>query len=361
MLDRELLEKLEELARRIRNSNLVFGGIVIVFVGDFCQLPPPVANKQSGFCFESPIWNKIVESRHIELKQVFRTSDSRLVKFLGDLRLGIVDEAIMKELSGRKLSREVNGRAILPTCLFAVNADVDKLNQKRLEELENHIQFVAKDWQQGESSSNNEAFARAPDTLTLAIGAQVMLTRNMPKLGLVNGSRGVVISFERAKCVDEDEDHVSPEVFARRDWHERLPLVQFASRLEPVLIERYEFAEFEGGSSSKLASRWTVPLRLAWALTIHKSQSQTIDMLQVDLSKVFEYGQAYVALSRASSLEGLSISSYSPLRTKLCDPKIKEFYEPLSQQRPPNHMKKPRPTTMEEEGDDVVWLSRSRA
>lgn len=333
MLAVDLLEKLEHVARVICNSTKVFGGIVVVFVGDFYQTPPV---RGGGYCFQSEVWTRIVQQRHVELTQVHRTKDAELAAFLAGVRVGVLDRAVVNAAAVSITARD----GILPTTLFARNVDVDALNLARLQQLPGRrIEFAAMDY--------GSVADGVPKVVVLAVGAQVMLTKNMPALGLVNGSRGVVVGFA-TKEEQEEEEQLSSEAYARIDPDELLPVVKFLSRSTPVLVERFEFAAFDG--SEKLSSRLAVPLRLAWAMTIHKSQSQTIDLLEVDLTGVFEYGQAFVALSRASSLAGLSIVGCSP-GIKLCSPQVAEFYwsfAPALEEEVEDQV---------EDDDDTCWLA----
>ena len=163
-----------------------------------------------------------------------------------------------------------------------------------------------------------------PDRLPLRVGAQVMLLKNQPALRLWNGSRGVVIGFidpvteaDRFSLIE-----TLPKGVKRPDL---LPLVRFSTGQEvTVSIETYEM---EGlGKHRVRARRAQIPLRLSWAITIHKSQGMSLDFLKVDASKSFEAGQAYVALSRARSIEGLQVLSFDE-RKCWCDPKVVDFYK----------------------------------
>ncbi|KAH9261226.1 hypothetical protein BASA81_000930 [Batrachochytrium salamandrivorans] len=338
MLAVDLLEKLEHVARVIRNSTKVFGGIVVVFVGDFYQTPPV---RGRHYCFQSEVWDRIVQQRHVELKQAHRTKDAKLAAFLAGVRVGVMDRAVVEAATA------IEQGGVLPTTLFARNVDVDALNLARLEQLPGRrVEFASMDY--GSVADGGGSGNRVAKVVALAVGAQVMLTKNMPALGLVNGSRGVVVGFA-TKEEQEEEDGVSSEAYARINPDELLPVVQFLARSTPVLVERYEFAAFDG--SEKLSSRLAIPLRLAWAMTIHKSQSQTIDLLEVDLTGVFEYGQVFVALSRASSLAGLSVTGYSP-NTKLCSPEVAKFYASFKP-APPS----PADSQCQEEDEDACWLA----
>merc|ERR1712070_59996 len=151
------------------------------------------------------------------------------------------------------------------------------------------------------SDENVDDMTMFPRALTLKVGAQVMLLKNIaPERSLVNGSRGVVTGFE------------GPDM---------LPVVQFLNG-EQIIQREDDKKEFSGG---RVLVRSQIPLKLSWAITIHKSQGMTIDYLEVDLRNIFEAGQAYVALSRARTLEGLRVVGFDARRV-WTNPKVIEFY-----------------------------------
>lgn len=307
MMDGAFFDKIEEVARTLRRSNEPFGGIQLVLSGDYYQLPPVSKNpRERKFCFEAKCWSSCVNAC-VELKTVFRQSDNHFVDVLGQIRLGKVSANSIKSLLGdcfRPLEVE---EGILPTQLFTHRADVDFLNKRELDSLPGTLK-VYTSHDQGDLSVL-EASCPAPKLLKLKVGAQVMLTRNLSSMkGLVNGSRGVVT-------------RITPS---------GLPCVRFASQLigeEPIVIERDRWTVSVGGC--QVAQRSQFPLVLAWGITVHKSQGMSLDKLEVSLENAFEAGMAYVALSRARSMEGLFIKGEVSSQALRADPKVSAFYSSM--------------------------------
>jgi hypothetical protein len=226
------------------------------------------------------------------------------------------------------LRRELNlPRGIVPTQLVPVNATADAINIRELEKLapEPAVMYAANDW--GQDAYALDMLGKItlfPERLSLRVGAQVMLLKNHANLKLWNGSRGLVIGFFNNKnTVSRQYDVIDtcPRASAKYDL---LPIVRFSTGQEVVI--GYDAFELEGAGKNKIrGSRQQLPLRLSWAITIHKSQGMSLDFLMVDASRSFEAGQAYVALSRARSLEGLQVMSFDP-RKCWCDTKVVEFY-----------------------------------
>jgi ATP-dependent DNA helicase PIF1 len=310
MLDPELLDKLNEAGKRLRKNTEPFGGIQLILTGDFLQLPPVSANT---FLFEHDVWQEIV-SHTVYLKEIVRQTDKTLIEVLNKVRVGNIDEQVEEILSSRLDAPIEIGDGILPTVLYSTNAEVDEINDDELEKLtdENDEMIYEydmevkiyhpkanKDWIIEKQIKN----CPSPQTLRIAVGAQVMLTWNLDiDGGLVNGSRGVVTSF-----VDD------------------IPIVRFLNGKEMPM--KYNAWPLEEGKNT-LLEVIQVPLRLAWSISIHKAQGLTLDCLLIDLGSIFTYGQAYVALSRSKSLEGLSISSLKFNRF-YAHPKAVEYYEML--------------------------------
>ena len=320
MLTSDLLEKLNEVAQIVRRDTRPMGGLQIVFVGDFYQLPPVVKADEEGkreipFVFESPVWKEIAQ-RVITLKQIVRQADPQFQTVLNEARVGEVSEQsldILRSRQGLKWQTEL----IRPTLLFTRRVEVDIVNDKNLRALTTERKiyvadtvFAPLDSLRGLSKETPE-IKRAVEKLDkdapyvveliLAVGAQVMLLTNMdPQQGLVNGSRGVVVGFEGMG----------------------IPLVQFRhGQPIPIPTATWESEEIEG------LSRKQIPLRLAYAITIHKAQGATLDSALIDIgSNTFEYGQAYVALSRVKSLDSLYIWDVEPTAFR-AHPKVKKFYE----------------------------------
>ena len=317
MMTPDFLEKLDLIARRVRKRpTQKFGGIQIVFAGDFCQLPP-VSRAEIQFVFESPVWAELIEEVH-NLTQIVRQSDPIFQRLLTESRMGFLSDESMAILESRK-GLEWQDHEIRPTLLFSRNAEVDKINRINMEALEGErhcyepktvimektVQTAyVTDADVQKALAKLDADAPYDLNLELCVGAQVMLLTNMDQdHGLVNGSRGVVTGYSPGG----------------------LPLVKFLGFVEPIIVDRANWwlAEPENIGRSQ------IPLKIAYAITIHKSQGATLDSALVDIgSNTFEYGQAYVALSRCRSLEGLYVWALDR-RKIMCHPTVKAFYDGL--------------------------------
>jgi ATP-dependent DNA helicase PIF1 len=324
MMTPDILEKLDLIARRVRQCpDIRFGGIQLVLSGDFCQLPPVSKNRDIVFAFESPYWKELIDEVH-ELDQIERQSDPSFQQILKEARMGSLcpdSLHVLQERSG--LSWQDN--EILPTLLFTRNADVEKINrvnldaltgEKRIFESQTVLMDIKKMKKKSVFVSPNspevkkslehmDKDAQYMKELELRVGAQVMLITNLDQeRNLVNGSRGVVTGYSAGG----------------------LPLVRFLSIPDPIIVDRASWwlSEHEGIGRSQ------IPLRVAYAMTIHRSQGATLDSALIDIgSNTFEYGQAYVALSRVRTLQGLYIWKIDPTKIR-CHPKVLAFYSPRS-------------------------------
>jgi ATP-dependent DNA helicase PIF1 len=305
MLDTRLLEKLDRIARGVRGDYKVFGGIQLILSGDFLQLPPVAPGRaEPSFAFESVTWTSL-DLKMFSLRTVFRQKNVAFVKLLNELRFGLISpesEAILEECSNRVLP-VLNG--IVPTKLMPTRREVAEMNAEALAKINSPARrYEATDSCDDEKYRHLLDHCQADKVIELKVGAQVILLKNYPdKDGditrdLCNGSRGIVVGFTDIRS-EEHKEYGS----------ESIPIVRFENKVMRV-IER---AVFEMGSShySQKARRAQVPLLLAWALTIHKSQGQTLDRVQLNVAKTFEGGQLYVGVSRVRNLKGLSLIGFS--------------------------------------------------
>lgn len=314
MLDPVLFDKLESVARTVRRNDKPFGDIQLILSGDFLQLPCVGTDK---FCFEAESWPKCIKHT-IYLDQIIRQSNVIFQGVLNDVRLGQITEEVRKVIDSRIRICLVNDFGIKPTRLYSLNRDVDKINESELDALaiNENVQFYEYEMDiVVYPTVNNKAAAiekfkkdcNAPEVLQVCTGAQVMLLKNLDlTLGLANGSRGVVT-----------------------DFFEEKPVVKFLNGQERIID--WEVWEVEE-NDKKILSAKQIPLRVAYAISIHKSQGSSLDYAEIDLSTIFEYGQAYVALSRVKSLDGLSIINVDYNHIK-AHPKAVAYYKYLEENK----------------------------
>lgn len=318
MLNPELFEKLDFLGRGIRRINAPFGGLQLLFCGDFCQLPPV---KIDVYCFECATWEKC-NFKVVHLTQNMRQNDPIFQKILSEVRMGFISQE-GKEVLRSRVDAQVGTDEIRPTVLFSTRNSVDKFNSDKLKEIatENNPthEFMAGDFITTTLNLNPDyekqyyefldKSCQARKKLHLKVGAQVMLIHNLDiESGLINGSRGVVTEFKEFGL------GVSR------------PVVKFLNGIEIVLQQMTWDVEI---SDDIVVSRSQIPLILAFGGTIHKCQGLTLDCVTLDLGdSVFAPGQFYTALSRVRDLKNASISALN-FDKIVCDPRVRAFYDNL--------------------------------
>jgi ATP-dependent DNA helicase PIF1 len=295
----------------------------VIFIGDFLQIPPVLkTNATERYAFESDAW-KTGDISVVHLTQNLRQKDEVFQKILHEVRFDKVTPESLEVLQSRVVpdiyALKANDQGIRPTVLMSINADVDRYNAERLKEISDQEEVVFKG--RGMIMSKNHPTAQsdleflanncpAPQLLQLKVGAQVMLRKNIkPDEKLVNGNVGIVVKIDTA----ENAVYVK---FNNRPYQDHV------ARITSFSWEHHDFLGI------LTAVYMQIPLCLAWAISIHKSQGQQFSSVAVDMGKIFETGQAYTALSRAESLEGLYLSNFSPLKIKACPVALK-FYEEL--------------------------------
>ncbi|CAH8510966.1 unnamed protein product [Schistosoma rodhaini] len=323
MLSSRVFTRLELIATECRRSmnkisgQKAFGGIQLAIFGDFFQLPPVVHPSESinKFAFQSSSWAKC-RFRVIELTHSWRQSnDPKLAHLLSVIREGQCPEWAVERLRSRLVSELVdrkNKPKVIATRLCTHRADADAWNQRKLSELPGSCKvYRSQDNGVGKGISTTiDSSCPAPSVLNLKVGAQVMLLRNLDtSRGLVNGARGVVEKI--------NNDTGLPEVrFYPAKANESNGI------LHVVQVEKWTIC---GVNAEEIASRCQLPLTLAWAISIHKSQGITLECAELALSKVFECGQAYVALSRCRNLNALYLLDWRPEVIR-ADPNVIKFY-----------------------------------
>lgn len=368
MVPAELLDKLDYIARKVRRQpNKAFGGIQVIFTGDFFQLPPIIAGDLTGnqFAFDAECWKECIE-RTIVLKQVFRQKDTRFSSMLDEMRRGILSPETIATFQALNRTPKVPP-GIAPTQLFARRFEVERANETELRKLqsEGHTFLSSDEYNEEIPFQVKLDDLIAPPKITLKVGAQVMMVKNIDEK-LVNGSIGKVIGFmdEATFALYDTEGHDDADLFdpsvlgahdeldgtddavVRRKRARARFLNQMARNGEARMLPVVEFRNLDGTSRTILvhpevwsvddaegkwmARRTQIPLILAWALSIHKSQGQTLEYAMVDLGNVFERGQAYVALSRVTALDGLQVKNFDPRKVKVHE-KVLDFYDGLEE------------------------------
>lgn len=292
MLHAHQLDIVNQILKTFKHNDLPFGGLQVILCGDFFQLPP-VAKKDetSDFVTKSDAWREM-NIQICYLEEQFRQDDRSFLRVLNDIRNNEVSEMTVEYLSER-LNKDVKGYA-KATRLFTHNTDVDAINKAHLDSLPGESKEYFMSWRG--SLGLTEILRRscmAPEKLFLKKGAQVMFVKNNFDEGYVNGTLGEIIGFNAD------------------DLGREMPLVRTFDGAEiQVKHASWEVKEDPSASSGQddvKAAITQLPLRLAWAITIHKSQGMTLDAAEIDLSRAFVPGQGYVALSRVRSLSGLKL------------------------------------------------------
>lgn len=320
MLDARTFDYIDEVLRTLKDSDKPFGGIQVLLFGDFFQLPP--VEKQSGFCFDSRCWHDL-DLKTVFLEKIYRQSDEQFINSLNNLRLNQLCDADIRLFYDREVNYDTNDSDILH--IFSTNREADNYNTFKFNSVDSRLyRFVSADKIHRKKSSidfdkNNlsdklskfdvmtwETFdkcCKAPQMLDLKIGCKVMLLKNLNlKKGLINGSTGTVVEIE-----------------------DETILVEFDNGVKEA-IPKHIFEAYRDGDL--IVSREQYPLRLAYGITIHKSQGMTLEKLIVDCNRIFECGQVYVALSRIKSLDGLYLKSFNPKKV-VANQDVVEFYRKL--------------------------------
>jgi ATP-dependent DNA helicase PIF1 len=341
MLSLKLFETLNAIGKAIRENLKPFGGIQLIFSGDFFQLPP-VGDKDEPdtqrFCFESEEWNTIFNRKNqIMLVKIFRQTDEVYASILNQIREGKIKRKsvdILTEYVNRPFDTNLVAE---PTKLFPTRNKVQQINNTKMASLvgkeKEYLLKYHKDCEMTKtdkikrlSFSEREIELEfnflasnliCDKEIKIKIGAQVMCIVNyQTDLGLeiCNGSQGIVIEF----CLQTG-----------------FPKVKFNNGVEKVMVPYVWLSDKIPGIGVS-----QVPIILAWALTIHKSQGATMDAAEIDVgSGIFECGQTYVALSRVKSLNGIYLTSFDAKRIRI-NKKVKEFYESLMEYHKKDEMEK---------------------
>ena len=329
MMSVKLLNILDAIGKKVRKNDRPFGGIQILFSGDFYQLPPVGDNddiETSQFCFESSLWDYMFH-KEISLKKIFRQSDDTYSAILNQIREGKLFKTGFNQLQGRLI--ECKDELIKPTKLMPRRIDVNKINDNEMKKLETEEKiYEMKNAERHLFNLNTEqqqklinippqqleyeleslkSSVMTEQKIKLKIGSQVMCIVNLDTESdnpIVNGSCGIVVGFNN-----------------------ELPIVEFKNKHFRIIDYHIWESEHIKGIGIK-----QIPLILAWAITIHKAQGATLELAEIDIgSGIFECGQSYVALSRVKDINGLYLTAFNPQKIKVSK-KVKEYYNRFTDQ-----------------------------
>lgn len=298
MLHANFLNMLNRSLKTVRRDDRPFGGLQVVFCGDFFQLPPVVKNTEFDeqiFAYTAEAW-KEAKPVICYLTEQHRQDDDVLTRILKAIREGDIDDGIWEELQLTSSKKHAKDH----TKLYTHNVDVDEINRKEFEKVKGEERMYAM------TSTGRAPLVEslkknclAEESLRLKVGAKVMCIKNDPERKFSNGSLGVVVGFD----------------------DENAPMVELVSgKTIRILADSWRIEE-DGKVRAEISQ---IPLKLAWAITIHKSQGMTLDQASIDLSKAFAYGMGYVALSRLKSIEGLNLVGMNP-QALLVDETVREY------------------------------------
>ena len=346
MLHAKQLNLVSQVLKHVRKNDKAFGGIQVVVAGDFFQLPPIGSKGETNrekFAFMSEAW--LDAKFHIcylseQHRQVSEAANGGLDldDILNQIRR---QEVTFESIAALEATFDQNVD-IKRTRLYTHNLNVNSINDKELAALEGEMmRFTATSTGDSKLVETLKKTVRTQDDLVLKVGAKVMFIKNNTELGVSNGTMGELIGFAAVKIDDskdssddliEDDDEntesetnktvkgkgkkaIKEKPKAKKPTTQKMPVVRLNSGREVVAEPEEWIIEDETGDV--LASYEQVPLCLAWAITIHKSQGMTLDAAEIDLSRTFELGQGYVALSRLKSLAGLQLLGMNDMSLQL--------------------------------------------
>lgn len=318
MLNIETFEYVNEVLKEVRENNEPFGGIQVLLIGDFFQLPPvEEENLERKYCFDSPLW-KDLNLKNVVLKKNYRQNEEKFVTALAHMRTNCLEAEDIKLLNTRNTDMDTSETDILH--IFSTNNEANQYNLAKFNRIEEPVRIL--EAQDGAYRGNKPVYedftesekyileifsknCRAEKEIAFKLGAKVMLLVNMDfNKGLINGACGTIMGF-----------------------NEKSITIKFDNGVE-ANIPQHKFEYYY--NDRIVAERTQYPLKLAYGITIHKSQGMTLDNLVVDCSRIFERGQAYVAISRVKTLEGLYLKNFEPQKV-LVDSHVAEFYENIEE------------------------------
>ena len=338
MMSLKILLLLDLIAKKYYRNDKPYGGLQVIFTGDFYQLSPVFSNlcekEESMYCFQHELWGQLFpKTNQIVLKTIFRQNDELLLKVLKYIRKGQITPSTQLALQSRlfdKSKLDALKKEKVLTILSPIKRDVEALNAKEYAKLEKGIQEIEYVMSYVDLSDNTDGVENtkllfdlylksnyglkkdydflannimAESAIKLKVGTQVMCIANITLCGelqIANGSQGIVVGFNEKS----------------------MPCVKFNNIANPITITNYIWKS----EHNKRVGVSQIPLIYSWAITIHKAQGLTLENAIIDIgSNIFAYGQTYVALSRVKSLSGLYLTHFDYTKI-LCNPIVKQFY-----------------------------------
>jgi ATP-dependent exoDNAse (exonuclease V) alpha subunit len=308
------LDAVDKICKGIKRSTRPFGGIQIILSGDFFQLPPVVKNgKRKNYAFEAQTWIKS-NIKICYLEEQYRQLDKEFISVLNEIRENTVSATSKKLLDSRYNAPLAN--VSKPLKLYPLNQDIDVMNSNELAKINKpENTYIMDSFGDPNIVESLKRGCIAKEELSLKVGTPVLFIKNNRNEGYINGTQGIVIGFTEPDPDSEDFDEDADE------YYKEYPIVK---TIDGKIIEAYPeswkvtrhektegFDEY-GDTVIKVrevtvASVTQIPLILGWALTVHKSQGMSLDCVEMDLSRVFEEGMGYVALSRVRTLAGIRL------------------------------------------------------
>lgn len=319
MVRADMMDNIDHFLRLNRENPQPFGGVQVVFFGDLFQLPPVVSTPEEqqliAFHYESPYFFsaevfRTLQLEFLELRKIYRQSERYFIRLLEAVRTGDIDEDDLNDLNDRYIP-DFQSEDFYIT-LSARNHTVDRINQRELSQIplpeETYLATIKGDF--------DPRLYPTEAALKLKLNAQVMFVRNDPERKFVNGTIGKLVKLEAETVTVMVEQNGKREYIevGTIDWE----------------ITRYKLNDNDTNKiETEVVGTFTqIPLKLAWAITIHKSQGKTFDKVIIDLDKgAFEYGQTYVALSRCRTLTGIVLRQRLRTEDILTDERILNFYK----------------------------------
>lgn len=319
MVRADLLDAIDLSLKMSRQDERPFGGVQMVFIGDLHQLPPVVIGKDLAdyfeehfggpFFFNAKVFKKL-NFKYIELTSVFRQKDSKFKEILDAIREDNISEEQIATLNIQYVSVPVYDTNSVRLTLCSTNKKAEAINLENMERLKSKV-FS---YRASIVGSFDEVYYPTDPTLQLKVGAQIMMLQNDLNKRWVNGTLGIVSKL--------DEKNVTVQIDGTRYMVPKYTWENIS----------YEYNKETKKIESKVTGTFKqFPLKRAWAITIHKSQGQTFERVAIDLDKgAFAHGQSYVALSRCTSLQGISLNSKIKRRDFILDPKVMQFVKEKS-------------------------------